>query len=91
MPEIILIPLSLSLSRSLSTAVDVVGRSLSARKGEDVGDHPPITPMTLAGRESFDHDSWRLYDYIVRHFIGTVTRRPSNNDAGLVRDLMASI
>lgn len=42
------------------------------RKGQDVGDHPPITPTSLASREELDHDSWRLYDYIVRHFIGTV-------------------
>nr|CAG4639781.1 EOG090X00WU [Daphnia pulex] len=46
--------------------------SVHPRKGQDVGDHPPITPMTLASRESFDHDSWRLYDYIVRHFIGSI-------------------
>jgi len=28
--------------------------------------------MSLATREMMEHDSWRLYDYIVRHFIGTV-------------------
>ena len=43
------------------------------RKGTDVGDHPPITPMSLAPREALDHDSWRLYDYIVRHFIGSIS------------------
>jgi len=42
------------------------------RKGSDVGDHPPITPMRLASRNHLDHDSWRVYDYIVRHFIATV-------------------
>ncbi len=45
---------------------------IKPRKGQDVGDHPPITPIILASRETFDHDSWRLYDYIVRHFISTV-------------------
>ena len=53
------------------------------RKGTDVGDHPPITPMALASREAFDNDSWRIYDYIVRHFIGTVRPR---RISGLLKD-----
>uniref|UniRef100_A0A023F3Y2 DNA topoisomerase n=1 Tax=Triatoma infestans TaxID=30076 RepID=A0A023F3Y2_TRIIF len=42
------------------------------RKGHDAGDHPPITPMKLAHRSDLDSDSWKVYDYIVRHFIATV-------------------
>lgn len=42
------------------------------RKGHDAGDHPPITPMKCATRSELDGDSWRLYDYITRHFIATV-------------------
>lgn len=42
------------------------------RKGHDAGDHPPITPMRSASKNDFDSDSWRIYDYVVRHFIGTV-------------------
>ncbi|XP_036147278.1 DNA topoisomerase 3-beta-1 isoform X2 [Monomorium pharaonis] len=41
------------------------------KKGHDAGDHPPITPMKHATRNELDGDSWRLYDYITRHFIAT--------------------
>lgn len=44
------------------------------RKGTDVGDHPPITPMKHATRNELDGDAWRLYDYITRHFIATVSK-----------------
>lgn len=43
------------------------------KKGHDAGDHPPITPMRCADRGQLDHDSWRLYEYITKHFIGTVS------------------
>ncbi|KAG4065539.1 hypothetical protein HA402_013309 [Bradysia odoriphaga] len=43
------------------------------RKGTDCGDHPPITPMKLGHRGDFDHDTWRVYDYICRHFLATVS------------------
>lgn len=43
------------------------------RKGTDVGDHPPITPMRPATEAELGHDAWRLYDFITRHFIGTVS------------------
>lgn len=44
------------------------------RKGRDAGDHPPITPMKSASREDFDQDHWRIYEYIMRHFIATVSK-----------------
>lgn len=43
------------------------------RKGTDVGDHPPITPMKSASHNELDGDVWRLYDYITRHFIATIS------------------
>ena len=43
------------------------------RKGYDAGDHPPITPMSPATEAELGGDAWRLYDYIVRHFIATVS------------------
>lgn len=43
------------------------------RKGHDAGDHPPITPMKSATEGDLDHESWKLYDYITRHFIATVS------------------
>lgn len=30
--------------------------------------------MRLASRNEFDSDSWKVYDYIVRHFIATISR-----------------
>lgn len=44
------------------------------KQGFDAGDHPPITPMKLASRNDLDGDSWKLYDYIARHFIGTLAK-----------------
>ncbi|KAJ8922656.1 hypothetical protein NQ315_007688 [Exocentrus adspersus] len=44
------------------------------KSGHDAGDHPPITPMKAASRNELDGDAWKLYDYITRHFIGTLAR-----------------
>ena len=43
------------------------------RKGNDAGDHPPITPMRGANEADLTGEAWRLYEYIVRHFIATVS------------------
>lgn len=43
------------------------------KKGHDAGDHPPITPMKAATEAELGHEAWRLYDYITRHFIATVS------------------
>ncbi len=44
------------------------------RKGADAGDHPPITPMRGATEADLGGEAWRLYEYIVRHFIATVSQ-----------------
>lgn len=44
------------------------------KSGHDAGDHPPITPMKAASRNELDGDAWKLYDYITRHFIATVSK-----------------
>lgn len=43
------------------------------RAGVDAGDHPPITPMRSADSSEITGDDWRVYDYITRHFIGSVS------------------
>lgn len=43
------------------------------KKGEDVGDHPPITPMRSASPSQLSGDSWRIYEYVTRHFLATVS------------------
>jgi DNA topoisomerase-3 len=41
--------------------------------GVDVGDHPPITPIRIATENEIGHEAWRLYDYITRHFLGSIS------------------
>lgn len=52
----------------------IFNRGISRPKsGHDAGDHPPITPMRSATRDQIsDSDAWRVYDYVVRHFMGTL-------------------
>ena len=42
--------------------------------GNDAGDHPPITPIASATEaELGGGDTWRLYDYVARHFLGSLS------------------
>ena len=41
--------------------------------GVDVGDHPPITPMRSASRDQLRDSEWRLYDFVTRHFLASVS------------------
>ena len=42
--------------------------------GKDAGDHPPITPMKLAQSSDLgDRDSYRIYEYITRHFMASIS------------------
>ncbi|XP_009371098.1 DNA topoisomerase 3-beta isoform X1 [Pyrus x bretschneideri] len=43
------------------------------RSGTDVGDHPPVTPLRSATEDMLGNDAWILYEYICKHFIGTVS------------------
>lgn len=57
-----------------SEVKELLSRGLNRpRKGHDAGDHPPITPTRSASRDQLDGDAWRIYDYVVRHFIATVS------------------
>lgn len=39
-----------------------------------MGDHPPITPVRAATEGDVGGgDAWRLYDYVTRHFLGSVS------------------
>ncbi|KNC46096.1 DNA topoisomerase [Thecamonas trahens ATCC 50062] len=44
-----------------------------SRAGVDAGDHPPIVPMRAASEDELVGDAWRVYDYVARHFIATVS------------------
>jgi len=43
-----------------------------AKAGKDVGDHPPITPLSVEGARGLQGDAARLFEYIVLHFLATV-------------------
>jgi len=49
----------------------LAGEFSHPRKGNDVGDHPPITPTAPATPELLG-DGWKLYDFITRYYIATV-------------------
>lgn len=55
-------------------ARNILNDYTSPRQGKDCGDHPPITPTKVGSRSDFEGDTWRLYDFIVRHFIGTLSK-----------------
>lgn len=41
--------------------------------GIDAGDHPPISPVNCAVEAELGGDAWRLYDYIARHFLASLS------------------
>eukprot|EP01061_Rhynchopus_euleeides_P005988 TRINITY_DN15065_c0_g1_i2.p1 TRINITY_DN15065_c0_g1~~TRINITY_DN15065_c0_g1_i2.p1 ORF type:complete len:722 (+),score=287.37 TRINITY_DN15065_c0_g1_i2:104-2167(+) len=43
------------------------------KSGVDMGDHPPITPMRYATEGELGGDRWRLYEFVTRHFIATLS------------------
>ncbi|CAF4985679.1 unnamed protein product, partial [Rotaria socialis] len=46
------------------------GQYTTPKRGKDVGDHPPITPVKAASSAAVGGgDYWRIYDYVCRHFI----------------------
>ena len=50
------------------------GLMTAPRRGVDAGDHPPITPMRACTEsEVGGGEAWRLYDFISRHFIASVS------------------
>lgn len=44
-----------------------------SKGGIDMGDHPPITPCRAAGAHELSGDMARVYDFVVRHFIASVS------------------
>ena len=57
---------------SAAPAVHVSTIPCSGRCGEDVGDHPPITPMRLPAPDELSGADAQIFDYVIRHFFGTV-------------------
>lgn len=44
-----------------------------SRGGVDMGDHPPITPCRAAGFHELSGDMARIFEFVVRHFIASVS------------------
>ena len=60
-----------SASYLLRTKYAKSGRPPS--RGSDFGDHPPITPLKAASRQDVGGgSSWRIYEFIVRNFLGSL-------------------
>jgi DNA topoisomerase-3 len=51
----------------------LAGSRARPKAGVDMGDHPPITPMRAAHPHDLGGDSWRIYEYVCRHFIASVS------------------
>eukprot|EP00754_Rhynchopus_humris_P018160 Rhum_TRINITY_DN14594_c17_g1::Rhum_TRINITY_DN14594_c17_g1_i1::g.101513::m.101513/K03165/TOP3; DNA topoisomerase III len=50
------------------------------QEGKDAGDHPPITPTGYATRNELQGVEWRLYELVVRCFLGSLMP-PAQYDA----------
>ncbi|KAI8047962.1 DNA topoisomerase [Gilbertella persicaria] len=55
--------------------------------GTDSGDHPPITPTRLAHEGELPGNSWKLYDFIVRTFIGSLSSNMKYNTTSVTFDI----
>lgn len=49
------------------------GQFTTPKRGHDAGDHPPITPTRAAQEGELTGSDWKVYEYIARHFIGSVS------------------
>eukprot|EP00879_Flechtneria_rotunda_P020115 GHRR01021155.1.p1 GENE.GHRR01021155.1~~GHRR01021155.1.p1 ORF type:complete len:503 (+),score=166.27 GHRR01021155.1:71-1579(+) len=56
-------------------AAALLSQGVSRPKGgTDVGDHPPITPVRAATEDELGGgDAWLIYDYVARHFLGSLS------------------
>ncbi len=43
------------------------------KKGVDAGDHPPITPILSASRGDLSDREYKLYSFITRTFLGSIS------------------
>ena len=70
-----LVRMFVSSSELGSSVQELLQEGLNKPKGGvDHGDHPPITPCRVADQnEIYDRDGWRIYDYVVRHFLGSIS------------------
>ena len=51
-------------------AQELLSSGCNPRKGDDKGDHPPITPQRIATESEVGGEAYRVYDYVVNHCKG---------------------
>ena len=44
------------------------------RKGEDKGDHPPITPQRNCSESEVGGEAFRVYNYVASHFLASLMK-----------------
>lgn len=62
--------LSKGAGKEAEIAAELTERITPPRKGEDKGDHPPITPQRDGS--GLSGDDARVFDYIVQHYLATL-------------------
>jgi len=55
-------------------ARELLSTGPNPRKGDDKGDHPPITPQRIATESEVGGEAYRVYDYIVSHFLASLMK-----------------
>ncbi|KAJ6225386.1 hypothetical protein RDWZM_003931 [Blomia tropicalis] len=74
-------------------AQDIIDNGIiPPRPGHDAGDHPPITPMKVSNNnQPLMGDSWRLYEYIVQHFLATLALDMVHESTSIEIDINSKI
>ena len=65
-------------------ARECLSSGCNPRKGDDKGDHPPITPQRIATESEVGGEAYRVYDYIVNHFLASLMK-DYKESCGLLR------
>jgi len=71
---------------------EILSRKIKPTRGkEDDGAHPPIYPTRYASRSfvktHFGEKGWKLYDFVVRHFLATLSPPAVQEKQALKRDI----
>ncbi len=62
------------LDSEFKKEAEIALRDMNPSRGRKVSkDHPPIYPVSVAGREELKKDEWRIYELIVRRFLATLS------------------
>ena len=57
-----------------AAAQELIKSSPNPRKGEDKGDHPPITPQRNCSESEVGGEAYRVYNYVASHFLASLMK-----------------